>query len=497
MTKVLNTESDNNSIVIKGLSNRYKAFVHILLLFLFRINDHRNKNSKMSWLNLLLLTFLLCNSGFPGLLVNASNAEFQLESGNSKGKIKLADVVLDVLLMIFEQLELTELINMAATHSNFDQIAETVFHHRYPHYKIRIVKSFFINNGKTINYQVEDGDSCIEFPDSKLVDDLFKYAGKWIQRLAIKSDEFTEDRLKSINGLINKYTSESVIQLDLRFVFKDSFGDFMVPFKNVEHLMFGVLQGIPSANMMPLNELFPKLRRLEMRLYRDFDHNLLDYKFPHLEHLTVELNNFDTKKRIKQIECLLRKNPQIRSIKLLDYPKNYIKVIENMFINLENMTLDALAFDETVHFANVKSFQWSRAHMNHIALLSLPRLEFLRIDTYNPFTELKTFLERHKNVSRLHLKIRADETAQQELVDLIAVLPNLVELILVWEQFIGTKHPIGTEFIAQIIQNHEGLMKIEFPVNQIGSKLGKYENDWHLRNFDFVYIFQRKVKHFL
>lgn len=445
----------------------------------------------------LLLTLLLCNVCSNGIIVQAKpNTGLLANPSGSNTNIKLDNLIDDVLLLIFDVLDFDDLIYMGATNTKFNTIAEMVFHQRYPNYEIRIIGAGEYRGSKKFHV-AKKYEKFIEIAESEWIEDVFKYAGKWIQKLSIQSHKMQNP--KRIYEIVNKYTSESLPHLDLRWIKNDTFNSFAMPFNALEELHFLVDEEKPSANMQPLNQIFPKLRRMSVSLNTDLDYNCLDSDFQHLEHLETYIKSSDSSKQKMQFESLLHKNPQIRSINLWNFPNNYVITINKLLPKLENLTLHSFGgLDETVHFENVKNLQISVSHPIDIEKLIFSHLELLDMDFSSIFNELITFFGNHQNLSKLHLHIFGRSTDGQALVDLVSNVPNLVELKMVWGQ------PIGPQFIAQIIQSHEKLRTIQFSVNEMDVRFDKatrdefkkfrqqYGDEWHIRNLINRFIVEKK-----
>lgn len=187
----------------------------------------------------LLLTMLL-------LFKSCFNEVIAQDDGN----IKLTDLNFDVLRIIFDQLDFPKLINASATNSKLNTIAEAAFRHKYRDYEIRIVSA---------------SEEFVDVPYSGWIENVFKYAGKWVGKIMIQ-DQKSRQISKIVNEIVNKYTFETLIELDLRFIKNDTFEQFKVPFNAVEVLTFLVGEKRFNADMQPLNQIFPKLRRFEFIL---------------------------------------------------------------------------------------------------------------------------------------------------------------------------------------------------------------------------------------
>lgn len=454
----------------------------------------------MSWINLLLSALLLCNCGFSASLATASGFELQAENGI--GNTKLNDVFLDVLLIIFDQLELPELIYLGATNKKFHTIAEGVFNKRYRGFRVRITNTR--ESSRKEIYKIEKYMKRIEIRGLQLAIDIFKYASKWIPKISIDNDKYHKGERKTINQIVNKYGSESLTYLDLDTIANDTFEDFALPFKAVDELHLMVEDSVPSESV-DLGRFFPNLRRLHVTFATDLNSNLVDSVLPRLEYVNVGSSIFHSRNntlRHQQFETFFAKNKQISSIKFWDIPSDRLKTVNELLPNLQEIELSGFNINETVQFENVKKLHLPSTKTSAVKYLTFPKLEFLDADydssSEEYSTELRTFLQKHQNLSSLELHLSGRRTVEHELVDFISFLPNLVEFKVFCAQ------GADTDLIVQIIQNHKNLVKFQFPVDDYHSNFNttkrkqlkqfrkQFENEWKIRDMRNHYIIEKK-----
>lgn len=436
----------------------------------------------------LFVVLLFCNICFNGLDAQARPST----------NLKLNELNDDVLFLIFDELDFEDLIYMSATNSKFNRIAETVFHQRYADYDIQIigVREFYGSVRKFkegLPYQ-----KYIEIPESDFVEEVMKYAGKWIHKLTIQSHKM--QNVKKVYEIVNKYTADCLPHLDLRWVKKESFDvdSFAKPFTALKELHFLVDEEQPSASMQPLSVIFPRLQRMSVSLGNDIEHNFLDDDFPNLEHLEASIVQDSEKQRL-QFESLMRRNPQIRSLNTWNYPGDYVVTISKLLPALEILTLHEFdSLEEAVHFENVKNLQIVKTYPTDIEKLTFSKLELLDIDFASSYNELITFFGNHQYLPKLHLHVNGRSTNGKELVDTVSHVPNLVELKMIWAQH------INPQFIAQIIESHDKLRSVEFSVNEWDMQFDEetrteyknfkrqHANDWHFKNLRNRIILEKK-----
>lgn len=200
--------------------------------------------------------------------------------------------------------------------------------------------------------------------------------------------------------------------------------------------------------------------------------------------LEVSIGVDDVGNRGEQIKDLIRKNPQIRSIRCHYFPIDYLKDINELLPQLEKLSVyDFDLKNEMVHFENVKQLV-----SQHKRPFSINQLVFARLDTIDMvyadevFGTWMEFFGHHQNVTKLILRCNS---ADARLVELVGALPNLHEIELKLENDCS----IMANTIIQIVQNHDQLMKFTFPMDEHSEpeieKIQKQlANEWILEEID-------------
>lgn len=130
------------------------------------------------------------------------------------------------------------------------------------------------------------------------------------------------------------------------------------PFPEVEYLNVNIKE--VTGDIGSFGQLFPKLRGLSLVLESDIDCSFIDCDLPQLEHLYIRLTN-DSRQCIDQIEQFMRKNGQIKSIELSEFPHNFVKVISEVLPIIENLTIPTIdTGNDTVRLENVKHLTYGK-----------------------------------------------------------------------------------------------------------------------------------------
>lgn len=417
------------------------------------------------------------------------DSPLNIRNGTEGGKIKFTGLYIDVLLHIFEYLDLNDLLNVAEANSKLSIPASMAFRSR----KAKLVITGANSKRRiTHDYDYNPFTDNFEINNFKLILKTFKHFGGAIQRLDIIVNYISnETRAAIINQCVNKYASKSLNQLSLGSIYKDTLDQFTVPFEAVENLLIGIGKGVNENRHLPLNELFPKLRSLNLLLHTNTDYSPIVCEFPLLNNLSLYMSE-DAWRREAQIFELLGKNRHIQSINVEFHRGAFVrfdlKLMNQLLVNLEHLSVGNFNIgNESVHFEHVKRLRWERSNSTSIDRLSFARLESLKIDEYrrHEFQVWSEFFRKNVNLSRLHMCL-LDETGYLQLVDLTSNLPNLTKLTI-----IQCYDMIYIDVIGQLINNHRNLEKLIFWTdksikNEVNILREQFANEWNIKDVEFA-----------
>lgn len=428
-------------------------------------------------------TLLFCSSHLTShtseATLNNTMADHELQQEifveHSRKPIKFIDLNEDVIYHIVEQLDLMELVILVETIPQIYPLAVGVFRKRYDELKMRDI--FSSNRSYRREYHTEG--TCIEtyFLESTL--SLLKHFGSVIKKLSYHMIH-REKNYTTIDLYVNKYCSQSLIQLNLNY--KRSFENFTKPFEQVKDLTFGIDEEV-TMGAFTSDQLFPKLQRLTLDICGNFDFNFINHKYPHLEHMYL-LIKYDSWQHRDQIEQFLRNNTHIRSLEIYFIPEyNHVftlNEINGMLPNLENLTTHTFPIgNDAVCFENVKHFTVSSCYPKSMEKLSFHQLESFTVKhvATNNFDSFIRFLEKHRNLKRLNLEISGAVVN-----DVDAILDQLENLLEIRIEF---KWHFDEEFISHVIQTHQKLNKFEFTTNlpmagDFTDLRNRFEGEWDI-----------------
>lgn len=423
----------------------------------------------VSW----FVLFVLLSNGYPNGVISADIKSKESTDFSNKTKIDFDDLIEDVQYIIMELLITEDVMHLMEAVPTLSTLGVSIYQKRYRGFEIFVSDAYmmcFIKNNFAENHDVNPPQ--LNFISFDVVFGVIKHFGSVIQRIRFDRRVLTADESgRKFSQLINKYASDSLTHLNLGEIEPATFLHFTTPFKSVEYLSFIVkfYYEIDQFNKIaPLNQIFPILRQLKMKLGADVDYSFIDCDFAHLEHLKLIIG-LDSWKRKDQIKSLLSKNSRIQSLDggLFVWQaigSEYIKAIQKSLPNIQNLSLSEFQFQESIQFNEVKEFCLKMPKniyefSKNIGNLSFPHLDKLKIIVKNEYfirivDTWDEFFDRHLNISKLHY-INHVHDCNEMMEHGESSLPNLIELTL------ECTYDTDPEGIHAFLQSHDKLMKFQ------------------------------------
>lgn len=398
-----------------------------------------------------------------------------LQDDRKKSKIEVAplrltDLNKDCLEHIFELLNLQDLVNIAETDDQFVPAAISVYS-RYHRSK----KKVYVNLSP-ISYGQTD---CVDVEQN--FDSFFRHFGHLTSHLLVNA--LGSNDIK-IEASLQKYCLISLIHLDLAFCGETDFERIDEPFLRVTELT--VIESQLGAKMSQLNVWFPCLNRLELVYTTLSQTDHLEVNFPNLTHLEIYTQELDLP--ASTMRELFRLNPQLKTLLLLyDYDVEFLQFMNQCLPQLEVLELWTpknrfLTFgDEKVHFKKVKKFTLNASSHRGDFVVNVPFqftcLDELSLDGFNQFKDhLLPFIRSCTDISKLNLVPFIedwDDLTFDDLTNVIAMMPNLVELEFCADTF-------AKNDVVELLSNSKNLQQvyllfIELPSTQFYDAI---EKDW-------------------
>lgn len=306
------------------------------------------------------------------------------------------------------------------------------------------------------------------------VEDFLKAFGGSIKKLSIVYIYISEIKLEEIGRLVNLYCSETLIEFQGRYFRDGSFENMQKPFKNVERVSFNGNWKILQGNSLSPDQLFPKLRTLDLTYT---DGIIFDYNYPNLVELTTYIA--PSSRFIKFIE----RNPQITMLRLKATTSvELLKTVNNRLVEL-----DSLEF----HWPNdFESYQDSVIQLNYVKNATIidhnlqirsgnimfKQLEILRLKTTGQLDNAWiNFIVANKQFKTLNAGIFNDST-------LLMLLLNVNSLI---EANIRCDNSVTIETIVQLLESNSQMKRITLDfirssISFFDSLSKKLQNEWNV-----------------
>lgn len=397
---------------------------------------------------------------------------------------------IDCVYLIFEKLDLKGLVNIVRTNTKFTDVAVNIFRRKYSDYEIYIEPDTNVYQETCI---IDTTPKKIRFCVLEFFTDFMKSFGNNIEKFFIPNNEnnytVSSDWAKA-NRVMNKYASESIVQLYLGIFSKDLWPQYTVPMKNVKNLTVSLHNNTDGMN---LSQIFPNVEVLYIELIGAMNFEFIDCELPHLQHLKISIERNAWHNGQKIIE-FIKKNPQIRSVDATRAPQEFYHVLQ-LLPNLENLTiLYENDEDQLLHFNSVKHCDLHLGMFPSLKNLSFSQLESYQFMFFSMELDTHTeFFRRHQNINRLHLIGTIITT--MDLREVTDVLPNLEEMIVD-----NIRIESDIENIVEFIDKHTKLRKFQFRVyrteeNERQLLRELFEPNWKISNFDDSgdsFLFERK-----
>lgn len=355
------------------------------------------------------------------------------QSNLTETKLKFDDLHLDVLFLIFDELEFGDLVNVADTNLKLSYFAAEIFRQKF-----RNINHFDIEPNKYSASKVFK--KTIRMHGYKLIVNALKHFGKNVQRITVDGFYLKPTQSAGVIGAINKYCSETLIELGLFWVEFNICHHFTQPFTKVKTLKFELKKKVAEPTKK-LNKLFPNAEYFVLGIQPLANDSFTDCFFPHLTHVTLRIDytiNWKSKGEFMG-EKLLKQNPQIQSIALnIQYtPVDILSSINQILPNLKYLKLWQCPTFNVVHFNNVKALNICENDFTGFEHIKFSRLEEIELDYFNYLHEkIFAFLKENENSLR-QLDIVENSNSddfQMKFESLIEALPNLMQISVMCRQ---------------------------------------------------------------
>lgn len=401
-------------------------------------------------------------------------------------RTRFTDLNVDVLFCVFDQMDnITSMMHLVDVLPVLYSIARDSFQRKYKEYTVHVA------NDTQPNLFCDDASKLVYVP-MKEAPKLLRMFGNGIRTLSVKHPPTI------VSQYINKYTRNSLIKIDMIAIENDTFEHLTNSFSAVQ--LLSLRDKVKGAHL-PLNHIFPNIRRLEINsnfVIRKNDLNVLFCDFPHLTEVKMDLFYKSGDEEI--VNEFYLKNPQIKNLEVIFLTPNLCDLLNNHLTNVDNLTILTHDFkiEHEVTLQHVTHFRIIRAHLDfepRSLQLIMPQLKSLRIGYAKLFSDVWVeFARKHKHLKRLEIHgVYFQSWRSEQLNQVINEFPNLKEITLIHENY--ANYPLKQEFIKKVIESHEWLRKLNliafyFNENEL-NQIRQYFEDWTI-----VTEYQNRIRAF-
>lgn len=356
---------------------------------------------------------------------------------------------------------------MSQTSCRFAVLAADVFRRKFAQKTVAILGPF---EGQAVD-DVSISDSEIAIYNLPLALSSLRIFGHEIKHLQIEYSDLKSSQRKEIHESLAKYCSKSLTSLMLMDWDNGVLNSFK-PMESIEKLtLYGEssaskstkITSILSQKSLGLNEIFPRLKHLEL-IHTNLDAHVFDVKFSHLEHVMVKfflmsLSNYYVS-NVAAIERLFKANTQIRNLTIENcYSLEYLTVGSKHLPNLETLDVNWVISEEdeisgSVHFDRLnKLMMWWR-NVNLSKVITINQLKELFVSC--SANDCIQFIMANRNLTKLHLA--AQSLTEQDILHIGNNLPLLEELS------VATTVAVDKEMLTKQIEAIRHLTKFNLTI---------------------------------
>lgn len=277
----------------------------------------------------------------------------------SLNSLQLFDLNGDVLLEIFEKMEFEDLLSSGGTNSRFRELIGRYYminkfriHEKFIEFRSSNTPSVTNSNNITIR-----SDSITIYSRTTFTR-LLQNFGNLISLIYISHDEINGS-IADIGGLVNKYCSESLLEL-LLYHGDDWNVLWHKSFKKLTKLHLTSVNLDCEVHTRNSSEVFPSLQHLALSYFDEHGSVLkcFDHHFPHLESFGFS-SHWILDSANEFVRNFMKLNPGIRKV---DIPARLLRIINEKLPNLEEtnqygMEKNDSAVDNLVKFDRLKELE--------------------------------------------------------------------------------------------------------------------------------------------
>lgn len=385
-------------------------------------------------------------------------------------KVKIIDLNFDCLANICRFLVADDLLNVAQTNSHLTEAANYVSQH-YGEKIIHVSDSRQLPKIELEEFDLRRFPAISKriFFNSSEIRSVLRYVGEGIRDLQLDLS-----KVRDSEGLIRdieKYCSGTLVSMEVHGVF-DSF-ELNESFTNLQSISF--VNGTLNESLLRFNKWFPGMKSLKLSNVKLVDANLVKINFPHLEHLTVEIDELNIF-TLSDFKIILMQNQQIRRLNILKYKcydywedrgSNVIEFVKETLPDLEEFSWGPsmhrhINRNITLSFRNLKKVHAfiggipnSMSGVTHIPF-EFGKLKTMTLEFTGILQEIVPFVGTQNNLTTLKLISGFKrKPSHPSILNIVSSLPILIELYLDGFQ-------VCSDDLKELLTHFETLNKIQW-----------------------------------
>lgn len=219
---------------------------------------------------------------------------------------QLSDLHDDYLELIFDWLDLNDLMTMMKVDERFHQPIERTFNRKFG---VKLLITMYLRDAR----EKHSNELTLRAVDKIIA--FLQCFGSLIANLTVIFDKSKSDDCMSIEQSVVEHCVK-LKELHLKLGRKAAFDFIAKPFAQLEVLR--IVHGHLGEAMSRFGDWFPKLQTLEIDHVTVADRIYIQGTLPFLEHLEIDVKLLKPKKRFSQknIDAAINLNPRLRSIRL-------------------------------------------------------------------------------------------------------------------------------------------------------------------------------------
>lgn len=336
---------------------------------------------------------------FDGIKVSLQSP---LQNGASPSHgSKFLDINSDCILTVMELEDVATLISLYETNKKLSSLVDYVMQQKLAKKSVKIVTP------NTANSDQAEKDDSITIDNFVVASKMLKYFGKYIMRMELDFPT-TDNQTEEIEELVNLHCSQTLFELIVRADNGDIFRSMTKPFQKVENILLKKHIKSLCNNVLNFNDLFPNLRSLNFVYVKVSDTRCIEQEFPHLEHLSIDVNQFETYEyfTVPVLERFMQKNTHLKSVSLQLVWPSVLKLVAENLPELESLEIvhyyETNETHENIQFEKVHTFKMKQSSFSAPSNVTFDELKELIIDGCPTYCHRwLQFIEKHPKLQRL------------------------------------------------------------------------------------------------